>query len=221
MVHAFPLLEIKAPQEYKVVKQKLQKLSDYDLAIFVSVNAVEHALKHIDINILASLKVATTGVKTASLLRSYGISVDYCPDKVFNSESLLALPEMKQFCCGKKIAIIRGENGRDFLHDSLLQVGAEVEYFDVYRRSCPQYNLDTIKQHWEENKLDIILLSSGTSIENFFKLSENEQWVGFLTLLLGSPRMLKIIPESFQGEILIAEDPSDETIIKELVAIYG
>ncbi len=221
MVYTFPLLEIKAPQKVKVVKQKLQKLSDYDLAIFVSVNAVEYALKYIDIDILVSLKIATTGEKTATLLRSNGITVNYCPDKVFNSESLLALPEMKPFCCGKKIAIIRGENGRDFLRDSLLQAEAEVDYFDVYRRSCPQYNLDTIKQHWEEKKLDIILLSSGASVKNFFNLSENEQWMDNLTLLLGSPRMRKIVPEFFQGEILIAEDPSDETIIKELEAIYG
>lgn len=221
MVHTFPLLEIKPPRNIDRVKQKLQKLNNVDLVIFVSVNAVEHTLKYIEANILDSIKIATTGEKTANLLRSNGITVDYCPDKVFNSEALLAMSEMRQFCKGRKIAIIRGENGRDFLRDSLSHIGAEVDYFDVYRRNCPQHNLDTIKQHWRAQKLDIILLSSGTSITNFFTLSKNEQWVDNLTLLLGSQRMHEIVPKHFKGKTLIAEDPSDETILEELNAIYG
>jgi len=220
-VLSFPLLEINPPKNLQQVQQQLQKLADFDLAIFVSTNAVEHALKYVNAGVFNSIKVATTGKKTASLLESHGIKVDYCPEKIFNSEALLAISGMKEFCIGKKVAIIRGENGRDYLRDSLLRAGSDTDYFDVYQRNCPQYNLDTIKQHWLDQKLDIILLSSGTSVNNFFRLANNEKWIDELTLLLGSERIRNKIPKGFQGKILVAEDPNDETIYQKLATIYG
>jgi len=212
----FPLLEIVEPENSAVVKEQLESLQRFDLVIFVSANAVEQAFKWISPSILSNVKVATTGKKTAEILGQYEIKSDFFPKTVFNSEALLAEPKFRDFCVGKKIAIVRGEGGRDYLKNQLQQLGATVDYINAYQRICPQNDLAVLEQHAAQGKLDAILLTSGTSVENFFALAKNSDWVNTLTIVLGSPRMEKKIPDSFQGKLLIAEDPSDETLYKKL-----
>ena len=215
----FPLIEIAPPDDLALVKKQLDNLQNYDLVIFVSANAVEQTFKTINSAQFDSLKVATTGKKTASTLKDTGVKTDYCPTQIFNSEALLAMPSFKSFCEGKKVAIIRGEGGRDLLRDKLLQIASSVDFINVYQRVCPQKNLDLLEQYAKQGELDIVVLTSGTSVTNFFNLVKNVNWVNDLTLLLGSPRMQKKIPDSFQGKLVLAEDPSDETLYKKLTEV--
>jgi len=217
----FPLIEIAPPNDLTLVKEQLANLSAYDVVIFVSANAVEQSFHWVKSSILKNIKVATTGKKTAEALQRKEIAIEFCPEKIFNSEALLAMPDFKAFCVDKKIAIIRGEGGRNLLRDELLQTAASVDYINVYQRQCPQNSLSVLEGKAQQGELDIILLTSGTSVENFFSLVKNEKWIDQLILLLGSPRMQKKIPESFQGKLLVAEDPSDETLFKKLTAIFN
>jgi len=222
----FPLIEITPPDDLTLVKKQLSRLQYYDLVIFVSANAVEQTFRYINAMQLAFLKtatVATTGKKTASSLEDKGVTTDFCPTQTFNSEALLALLNFKAFCEGKKIAIIRGEGGRELLRDELLKIAKNVDYINIYQRTCPQTNLDVLQQHANRGELDTVLLTSGTSVINFFALAastKNASWINDVTLLLGSPRMQKEIPDSFQGKLAFAEDPSDETLYKKLTEIH-
>ncbi len=216
----FPLLEIVEPRNLVKVKEQLENLQTYDLVVFVSANAVEQSIKWIPPSTLDTVKIATTGKKTADALKQFDVKIDFCPKEIFNSEALLAEPNFKTFCIDKKIAIIRGESGRDYLQNQLQLAGANVDYIDAYQRICPQENLDALEQHAKQGELDIIMLTSGASVTNFFSRVKNTSWVNELTLLLGSPRMEKRIPDSFQGKLVIAEDPSDETLYKKLTEIY-
>ncbi len=218
----FPLIEIAPPDDLELVKKQLDNLQSYDLVIFVSANAVEQMFNFIEPAQLASLKVATTGKKTALALENVGVKTDFFPTETFNSEALLALPDFKSFCDDKNIAIIRGEGGRDLLRDELLQIATSVDYINSYQRVCPQKELDLLEQHAKQGELDTVLLTSGTSVINFFALvtaSKNASWINNVTLLLGSPRMQKKIPDSFQGKLAIAEDPSDETLYNKLAEL--
>ena len=217
----FPLIEIQTNIDSPSVKQQLNKLPDYDLIIFVSANAVEQTFNYIDTNKLASSKIASVGKKTAKSLIHRGITVDFCPEQLFNSEALLAMPGFQQFAREKHVAIIRGEGGREHLRKELMKTGAIVDYIDVYRRNYPQKNLKALKEFWDLGELDIILLTSATSVSHFFKLAENEPWANNLPLLLGSQRMQHEIPDGFRGKIMIAEDPSDETLYRRLITEYG
>ena len=217
----FPLIEIEPNVDLVLIRQQLNQLHNYDLIIFVSTNAVELSLNSVDIKKLDSTKIASTGKKTAQALAEKGINIDFCPERIFNSEALLAIPSFQQFAKGKKIAIIRGEGGRDFLRQNLVDMNADVDYIDVYKRDCPQNSLESLKHFWKRNELDIILLTSGSSASSFFSLAKNEPWINELTLLLGSHRIQQKIPEQFRGKIVIAEDPSDETIYQKLISMYG
>ncbi len=216
----FPLLEIIEPDNLAKTKKQLENIQAYELLIFVSANAVEQFFKWITPTILGKAKIATTGKKTAETLKKYGVKVDFCPAEIFNSEALLAEPKFKYFSANKKIAIIRGEGGRDYLQHQLQVSGATVDYINTYQRICPQKDLVILEEYANKDKLDTVLLTSGASVENFFRLANKASWVNTLTLVIGSPRMEKKIPNSFQGKLVIAEDPSDETLYKKLAEIY-
>ena len=216
----FPLIEITPPVDLGLIEKQWDNLQAYDLVIFVSANAVKHTFEKISPFALQNVKVATTGKKTADALEQWGIKIGFCPKEIFNSEALLAMPEFSDYCAGKKIAIIRGDGGRDLLRDELQKKGASVDYINTYQRVCPQKDLDVLEQCVKQGELDVILLTSGTSVTNFFGLAQEANWVNQLTLILGSPRMQKKIPDSFQGKLLIAEDPSDETFYKKLTEAF-
>jgi len=216
----FPLIEIIPPTNKSLVEKQLDNLQVYDLVIFVSANAVRYTFEKLPPSVLQKVKVATTGKKTADALEQLGVSIDFCPREIFNSEALLAMPKFSDYCVGKKIAIMRGEDGRDFLRDELQKKAASVDYINIYQRVCPQKSLGVLEQHVKQGELDVVLLTSGTSVANFFKLAKEENWINKLTLMLGSPRMQKKIPDSFQGKLLTAEDPSDETLYKKLTDLF-
>ncbi len=215
----FPLLEIKAVGDSSAAREKLARIKDYDLVIFTSANAVTYALKWLDKNKLGN--VAAIGKKTARLLESHAINVNFFPEQGFNSEALLAMPQIQSYAANKKIAILRGQNGRDFLKNGLQKQGAEVEYIDVYQRVFPQSNLEPLHQHLKNKQLDIILITSGNSLTNLFKFLAANEWLNKITLLLGSERikahLLKTY-NNYQGTLLCAPDPSDETLYKELLS---
>ncbi|MEB8431548.1 uroporphyrinogen-III synthase [Cocleimonas sp. KMM 6892] len=227
----FPLLEIEAPENYEDVEQQLSALEQYDLAIFISTNAVERTLDKVDVSTLKKLKLACVGKKTGLALKKHGLDSDFCPERFFNSEALLALDAFQQFIPGKNIALIKGEGGRDLLQKSLLKWGGDVDSINVYRRTCPQHNLALLKNHQQRQELDIIILTSGFSIDHFFELadkhsetavtnsnnkSNENNLMNSVTLLLGSERLKSHIPDSFKGKVIFAEDPNDDTLLKEL-----
>ena len=211
----FPLIEI-TPFNDDKTKDALNRLSEYDIVIFVSSNAVEQTIKLIGTKTLEQKTLVTTGKKTAQVLAKHDLTADFCPEKYFNSEALLAIEAFKEASRGKRIAIVRGSSGRDYLKNNLISLGASVDYIDVYSRHCPQQNLDELQAAYEQSKLDVVVLTSASSTASFFELAKDQSWTNEITILIGSSRMQHEIPVQFKGKILIAEDPSDETLLKKL-----
>lgn len=218
----YPLLEIIAPTKPERAKQQLAQIDSYDLVIFVSANAVEKSLKWINLSKLLNQKtqVASIGKKTSIALKRQGIIPNITPQAPYNSEAFLHLAEIKHLetlpSTIKKVAIIRGEGGRTLLYDHFINQGLSVDHIDVYKRHCPQTNITPLKQQYQQGELDIIMLTSGSSATNLFKLAKHEDWINNVTLLMGSQRMQQHVPTCFSGNLLIADDPSDETLFKKL-----
>jgi len=215
----FPLLGIEAADNCDHVMQALSRISSYDLAIFVSPNAVEYTFKIVDSSCFEGVKVAAIGKKTAAMLKSKGIHVDYFPDAVFNSESLLKMPEIMAYKEGKKVVILRGNGGREYLKESLENQGADVTYIDVYQRVFPQDNLDRLDMHYQHHELDLILLSSGESLDNLFKFEDAYPWLDKVDLMVGSNRIKQqaLQIKNYHGNLIATEDPSDDTFFETLL----
>ena len=135
----FPLLDIAAVQDTKTLHEQVSRLAQFDLAIFISPNAVQFGMVAIRAaGILpAELKVATVGQGSAKALRESGIANVIAPTERFDSEGLLALPEL-QNVAGWRVMIFRGDGGRELLGDTLKARGAVVEYVTCYQRSKSQ-----------------------------------------------------------------------------------
>ena len=94
---ALPTIEILNPADSYRLEALTDTLEDYDLAVFVSVNAVRMGIEFIlnQREWPGNTRIATVGASSAEALLPYGLSVDLVPEHQFNSEALLALDEMQ------------------------------------------------------------------------------------------------------------------------------
>src|SRR5436305_724679 len=83
-------------------------LSSYDIAVFVSANAAEYGVPD-PARWPPSLRVFAPGPGTAQALASVGLAHARIPITTFDSEGLLALPELRDVN-GKRVLIFRGQS---------------------------------------------------------------------------------------------------------------
>src|SRR2546423_7762698 len=127
----FPTIEIQplpAPAAF-------DRLAKFDLVIFVSPSAVRVALNAMP-PWRPGARAAAIGSGTRRELERAGISPVIAPSAGADSEALLAAPELRGLG-GKRVLIVRGEDGRALLGESLAARGAVVEYAECYRRTRP------------------------------------------------------------------------------------
>lgn len=134
----FPLLEIGPAADPQSLRALVARLHEFDLAIFISPNAVRYGMEaiHAAGALPAGLKIATVGQGSAKALRESGVQEIIAPQDRFDSEALLALPELQQVA-GWRVVIFRGDGGRELLGDTLKARGATVEYAECYQRTKP------------------------------------------------------------------------------------
>ena len=137
-----PLLEIAPLPDDSHLKSVIARLHEFDLAIFISPNAVRYGMASIlkAGALPAKLRVATIGSASAKALLEYGVNHVIAPQNQFDSESLLAIPAL-QTVSQQRIVIFRGESGRELLGDTLKSRGAIVEYAACYQRSKIAQNM--------------------------------------------------------------------------------
>jgi len=134
----FPLLEIAPAADPQKLRAIVSHLNEFNLAIFISPNAVRYGMEEIRATgaLPIQLKIATIGQSSAQALRDLGVPKIIAPQDRFDSENLLALPEL-QSVAGWRIVIFRGNGGRELLGETLQSRGATVEYAECYQRSKP------------------------------------------------------------------------------------
>ena len=171
----FPLLEITAAEDVDALNAQVSRLGQFNLVIFISPNAVRYGTAAIraagfaaDGNSLPlppHLNIATVGQGSAKALRETGFSNIIAPTERFDSEGLLALPEM-QNVSGWRVMIFRGDGGRELLGDTLRERGATVEYASCYRRAKSQQHKDKLLAA----RPDAIIVTSSEAMEHLCRM---------------------------------------------------
>lgn len=173
----FPLLEISPAVDKQPLAAAVARLAEYSLAVFISPNAVDHALPAI----LAEgpwpvgLQPAAVGQGTVKALAAHGVSGCVAPAERFDSEALLALPELSaERVAGRRVAIFRGDGGRELLADTLRARGAEVDCITCYRRSGPAEGVAPLLAAWRAGSLDALTVSSSEGLRYLVDLLDAE-----------------------------------------------
>jgi uroporphyrinogen-III synthase len=167
----FPLLEILDPADPRPLHALIDRLDEFDLAIFISPTAVDRALALIRARRTwpARLAVAAVGAGSARALHRLGVSTVIAPAARFDSEGLLELPELRALS-GKRVVIFRGLGGRELLRDALGARGAQVELAECYRRERPAADAQALLTAWAANALDAIALTSSEGLANLIAM---------------------------------------------------
>jgi uroporphyrinogen-III synthase len=167
----FPVLEIRDIEDPAALLEAAIRLDSFDIAVFVSPNAIQRALAVILARRAwpASLRVVTIGKSSERELARHGIHDVISPPLRFDSEALLELPELIDVA-GKRVIIFRGDGGRELLGDTLIARGARIDYLSCYRRGKPQTDPAPLLKLWEQGRLDAVTLTSSEGLRNFFDM---------------------------------------------------
>ena len=216
----FPLLEISAPGDPQLLAQAIARLDVYELAIFISPNAVEHALPAILARgpWPAGLVPAAIGQGTVKALAVYGVTASVAPRERFDSEALLALPEMIAVS-DKRIAIFRGEGGRELLADTLSARGANVDCVACYRRSAPAAAITPLLAAWRAGRLDALTVSSSEALRNLLAAldAEGRDFLQNTPLFVAHERIAEKARALGLSSVVLTE-PSDPGMVSGLLA---
>lgn len=163
----WPAIVILPPLDSALLSRAHATLSTYDIAIFVSANAVEYGAPQPGAW-PASIATYAPGPGTAETLAAAGIPNVRVSATSFDSEGLLELPELAQLA-GKRVVVFRGEGGREFLGNALRTRGAVVDHVPCYRRVAPQAGADGLVEAMRDGRAHALTLTSAEGFDNLMQ----------------------------------------------------
>lgn len=168
----FPTIDIVALDDCAALDAALDRLSGFDLAVFVSANAVQHALARLGARGLlwpGQLRAAAAGPATAAQLSARGIENVMHPPQRFDSEGLLAELD-RQGATPQRVLIVRGSGGREWLLDALAARGVAVQAVASYARARGSADSAPLCRLAADHALDAITVTSSEGGENLMAM---------------------------------------------------
>jgi uroporphyrinogen-III synthase len=214
----FPTLAIAALDDSCIIQNTLAHLDRFQWLVFISANAVSMHSYYSDgvkIKQFESVRIAAIGKATAQALALAGLRVDLVPENGYNSEALLAMPQMQQIN-GQRYLIVRGKGGREDMATTLRSRGAFVEYLDVYKRIIPGIDSSQVSLLLAQDKLNVITITSGEALQNLLIMLEEKylQRLIEVPLVVVSNRIRQIAADMGFKRIAVTNNPSDAAILE-------
>ena len=219
----FPALEILDPADPQPLFDAIDRLETYDLAIFISPNAVTRVMSRMAARRTwpAGLRVAAIGKGGVRELERHGIRGVIAPQRAFDSERLLEMPQL-QAVAGQRVLILRGDGGRELLGDTLAARGAQVDYVACYRRARPQTDVTPLLQAWGDKAVHAVIVTSSEGLRNLFAMlgKPGESLLQHTPLLAPHPRIAAAARELGCREV-IETGPGDDGLIAALLLQFA
>lgn len=165
----FPAIVILPPDDRAAVDRAHAALGAYDIAIFISPNAVEYGAPD-PRSWPPRLATFAPGPGTAEALAATGIGGVRIPATTFDSEGLLELRELSEVR-GKRVLILRGEGGREQLADTLRARGAQVDAVACYRRAQPRSDGQGLAEAFGIGSIDAVTITSSEALDNLWSIA--------------------------------------------------
>ena len=220
---SFPVIDIVPPESSLAQHQLTRQISSYDMLLFVSRNAVDGAFRYIDSSRLKpGVCFGVIGAATRFALAERVAGLDSCllAGAPYNSETLLEADALQQVS-GKRVLILRGQEGRNLLGDELAARGAEVDYCEVYRRELPARDVVGFERLVADAFPTLAILTSNVGMHNMIELVDSVAAgrLRRIPWLLISERMREsAVKLGHNAPIIIAHNASDKGIQQAICA---
>jgi len=214
---ALPLMAIEPVAVASTVETELENSNTF---IFTSANAVTHGLSHIMSACRnASTRVLAVGRRTRELLSDHGIDAR-SPDREDSEGLLELLNEMDKSSprSPNRIALIKGEGGRDLISSVLAEQGLSVVEVNCYRRIWPSVSRRTVSETLDSPEPRYIHVASGETLSRLEELcavcgvNAHERH----TVILPSDRVENQARELGWQSRIVATGASDDALLEVL-----
>lgn len=211
---ALPLLAIAGAPDPAAVAEAWRGLAAQDLVMFVSPNAVQQFFSDLSADQAAwpsHTLAGSTGPGTASALAAAGVppALIVSPSAEsgqFDTEALwLALQPMRDWA-GARVLVVRGDGGRDWLADTLSDVGASLTFVTAYRRLVPDWQPSEhalLAQAQAAPHGHIWLFSSSQALRHLRQIAPDADWSASLAIAT-HPRIAEAVSTAGFGQVLQA-----------------
>jgi uroporphyrinogen-III synthase len=213
-----PVLAIEPVRDLARVCESVGPASGYDVAVFVSRNAVAHGSALLAGAAAGCPLVAAIGPSTARALEDAGLPVSIRPRAGYSSEALLAEPAL-QSMRGRRVLIVRGRGGRELLADTLAARGAEVVHAEVYARRPVDGDARELIAQW---RADGFHLATALSVETLDALLAKlgpaaHELLARTRLVTASARVIQRAA-ALGLDAVEADGPYDRAVLEAMVA---
>lgn len=217
----FPTLEIAEIADKAPLYAIIERLEQFDLAVFISPNAVEKGMELVRARreLPAKLRIAAVGQGSAAALAREGIENVLVATQGNDSEALLALPELQRVA-GWRVAIFRGVGGRETLADELKRRGAEITYLECYRRRKPDIAPAQIQALGAAGGIAAVTVTSAESARNLRDMLGEAAWpwLKCTPLFALHPRIAAAAGElGWERARIHVTGPGDEGLVRGLI----
>lgn len=169
-VWSIPCIAIASPESWEPLDRAVASLERFNWVVFSSANGVEHFLARLrsagrDARALARARLAAVGPATARALEAASLKADLVP-REHQAESL-AQEIAAEGISGKRVLVVRAQEGRDVLPEELRRLGAEVELVPAYRTLRPAIDLGPVRERSVAGRLDAVVFASPSAVKAF------------------------------------------------------
>lgn len=181
---ALPLLAIEPLDDPAPLAAAWAMLGERALVMFVSANAVEHFFaQRAGRPWPEGVRAGSTGPGTSHALRRAGVPESLLMEPAtdapsFDSEALWQRLAPLDWH-GRRVLVVRGTEGRDWLADTLRAAGAQVEFLAAYRRAAPRLDAPAallLQRALAEPEAHLWLLSSSEALRHLAGLAPGADW---------------------------------------------
>ncbi|KND57049.1 Uroporphyrinogen-III synthase [Candidatus Burkholderia verschuerenii] len=240
----FPLIDIAPVADEAPLRAALDELYGphtlrYALVVFVSPNAIDKSFIKLDARWPVEVPVAVVGPGSIAALARNGVreptytvispSTEHA-DPRFDSEALYTAIEAhfgEAGLEGKRVLIVRGDGGREWLAERMTEAGAGVEKVAAYRRVLPEPSM----QKWERihallaGESHAWLLTSSEGVRNLDELAREHLTADEIARLKRAPivcphpRITEAARQSGFDTITVS-GAGDERIVESIDALF-
>lgn len=217
----FPVIEISAPHDTNALAKAVAQLRRGDVAIFISVEAVEGAvtcMQRLGLRMPHGVHVGVVGEKTAQACTRAGMKAEFVARALGGSENLL--DEMRDFDVGGKNAFIfRGQSGREYFRRAMKSRGANVRYVESYRRVLSKIPAEPLLQRMRAREIDAVLVTAASLWDALWsRCATAENLLGAIPVFAYSARIAEHCKRTGARETYAAARASDAALVAALAA---